>query len=72
MAETIVNMTKKEFTQILSDVVEQKMSEILGDPDEGFVLKENIRKRLLRQRKAVQKGERGDDFETVVKQLSLK
>lgn len=72
MAETIANMTKKEFTRILSDVVEQKMIEILGDPDEGFVLKENVRKRLLRQKKAVAKGERGDDFETVVKHLSLK
>ena len=72
MAEIIANMTKKEFTQVLSDVLEQKMIELLGDPDEGLVLKETIRKRLLRQKKAVLKGERGEDFETLVKKLSLK
>ncbi|MCL5029115.1 MAG: hypothetical protein M1480_08865 [Bacteroidetes bacterium] len=72
MAETISNMTKKEFTQILSDVVEKKIIELFGDPDEGLVLKENMRKRLLRQKKAVRKGNLGDDFETVAKRLSLK
>jgi hypothetical protein len=72
MNEIIANMTKKEFTQILSEVVEQKIIELLGDPDEGLVLKENIRKRLLKQKQAVSKGEHGDDFETVVKRLSMK
>ncbi len=32
--------------------------ELLGDPDEGQVLKDNFRKRLIRQKKAVSKGER--------------
>ncbi len=72
MTETIANMTKKEFKQILSDVVEQKMIELFGDPDDGLVLKENMSKRLTRQKKAVMKGERGDDFEALVKHLSLK
>jgi len=60
MASTIAQMTKKEFTQILSAVVEQKLTELLGDPDEGLVLKENMRKRLVRQKQAVLAGERGD------------
>lgn len=72
MASTIAQMTKKEFTQILSNVVEQKLLELLGDPDERLVLKENMRKRLLRQKQAVFAGERGEDFKMVVKRLGLK
>jgi hypothetical protein len=45
--------------------------ELLGDPDEGQVLKENFRKRLIRQKKAVSKGERGEDFAETRKRFRL-
>jgi hypothetical protein len=64
-------MTKKEFAQILSTVVEQKLVELYGDPDEGLAIKEHLRKRLIRQKKAVAKGERGIALADVVKQLGL-
>jgi hypothetical protein len=57
MSTSVAQMTKKELAQMLSTVVEQKLIELLGDPDEGLVLKENFRKRLIRQKKAVSKGE---------------
>lgn len=62
MSTSVAQMTKKELAQMLSTVVEQKLIELLGDPDERQVLKENFRKRLIRQKKAVSKGERGEDF----------
>jgi hypothetical protein len=34
---TLGQMTKKEFTKILSNVVEQKLVELYGDPDEGLL-----------------------------------
>lgn len=71
MSGTIVHMTKKEFAQMLSTVVEQKLVELFGDPDDGFVLKETLRRRLSRQGKAVAKGARGDDFVAVRKRLGL-
>ena len=71
MASTILHMTKQEFAQMLSTVVEEKLVELFGDPDEGLVLKENLRRRLVRQKKAVAKGERGEDFAAVVKRLAL-
>lgn len=71
MSSTIAQMTKKEFAQMISTVVEQKLVELFGDPDDGLVLRENLRKRLIRQKKAVAKGERGDDFSTVRKRLGL-
>ena len=71
MASTVAQMTKKEFSQMLSNVVEQKLIELFGDPDEGLTLKENFRKRLLRQKKAVAGGRRGEDFNAVSKRLGL-
>lgn len=71
MPATIAHMTKKEFAQMLSTVVEQKLVELFGDPDDGLVLKEALRRRLIRQTNGVAKGERGEDFLTVRKRLGL-
>jgi len=54
---------------MLSNVVEQKLVELLGDPDEGLELKASLRKRLIRQKKAVAMGERGEDFSETRKRL---
>jgi hypothetical protein len=69
---TIDQMTKKEFTRILSSVVEQKLVELYGDPDDGLIMKDQLRKRLLGQKKATAKGDRGKDFASIVKQLGLR
>jgi hypothetical protein len=69
MSTSVAQMTKKELAQMLSTVVEQKLIELLGDPDEGLALKENVRKRLIRQKKAVAKGERGVGFSEVRRRL---
>jgi len=71
MPSMVVHMSKKEFAQVVSAAVEQKLVELFGDPDDGLVLKDGLHKRLVRQRKAVAKGERGDDFTAVRKRLGL-
>jgi hypothetical protein len=71
MPSVIVHISKKEFVQLVSTAVEQKLVELFGDPDEGLVLKESLRKRLIGQRKSVAKGDRGFDFIAVRKQLGL-
>jgi hypothetical protein len=64
-------MSKKELTQVISTVVEQKLLELFGDPDEDLSMRDNLRKRLIRQKKAVAKGERGVELSVVRKQLGL-
>lgn len=59
MSTTVAQMSKQELTQIISNAVEQKLVELFGDPDEGLTMKANMRKRLLRQRRRVARGERG-------------
>ncbi|MFA6597045.1 MAG: hypothetical protein WCS69_04920 [Ignavibacteriaceae bacterium] len=68
---TLAQMTKKEFTEILSNVVEQKLIELYGDPDEGLIIKDRLRKRLVLQKKATSKGDRGVDLSSAMKQLGL-
>ena len=71
MSSTVAQMSKRELTHIISNAVEKKLIELFGDPDEDLLIKENIRKRLLRQKKAVAKGERGIDLKSIRKQLGL-
>ena len=71
MGKTVADMTTTELRQLVSSVVEEKLMQLLGDPDEGLVLRENVRKRLLRQKRAVSKGERGESLQTVARRLKL-
>ena len=71
MPTTVARMSKKELTQVISNVVEQKLIELFGDPDEDLSMRDTLRKRLIRQKKAVARGERGVELSTVRKQLGL-
>jgi len=71
MSSTVAQMSKRELTQIISNAVEAKLVELFGDPDDGLQMKESLRKRLLRQKRAVAKGDRGTDLTSIRKQLSL-
>ena len=69
MAATVARMTKHELKEIIESTVEQKLLELLGDPDQGLVLKKTVKDRLLRQRKAVASGQRGESLSVIVKRL---
>ena len=71
MSSTVVQVSKQELAQIISNVVEQKLVELFGDPDDGLTMKQNLRKRLLRQKRAVEKGDRGIDLSSFRKHLGL-
>lgn len=71
MSTTVVQVSKQELTKIISNVIEQKLIELFGDPDDGLTMKQNLRKRLLRQKRAVEKGERGVELSSIRKHLGL-
>jgi len=71
MSATVAQMSKDELTDIIATTVEQKLLELIGDPDEGLQIRQSVRERLLRQKKAVAAGERGEAFEDVVRRLGL-
>ncbi len=39
MAATVAKMTKHELREIIESTVEQKLLELLRDPDQGLILK---------------------------------
>ncbi len=71
MSSRVGQMTPEELKEMIGAVVEQKLLDVLGDPDEGLVMVEALRRRLLRQKKAVSAGERGEAFEDVVARAGL-
>ena len=70
MATKVAQMTKSELQEMIETTVEQKLLELLGDPDEGLRLKKLVRDRLLRQKQAVAAGERGKPLKEVLRQTS--
>jgi len=68
---TIAEMTTDELKRMIEEIFEQKLLELVGDPDEGLPIRKALRDRLLRQKKAVARGERGERFDEVVQRLGL-
>ena len=66
MTNKVAQMTKEELKEMMETLNEQKLLELLGDPDEGLEIRKKVRDRLLRQKKTVAAGERGEPFEDVV------
>jgi DNA-binding GntR family transcriptional regulator len=71
MTVSVAQMSRDELREMIEVTLEQKLLELLGDPDEGLEIRESVRERLLRQQKAVAAGERGEPFEDIVRQLGL-
>ncbi len=71
MSGTVAQMSKDELKEMIAVTVEEKLLELLGDPDEGLEIKKSVRDRLLRQMKTVAAGERGEPFKDVVRRLGL-
>jgi len=73
--QTVAQMSQAEFRKMLEEVVEttveQKLLELLGDPDEGMEIREAVQERLLRQREEVATGRYGRSFDDVAKELGL-
>lgn len=44
---TLKDLSVEDFRALIGDVVEEKLRELLGDPDEGLELRPEVRERLL-------------------------
>ena len=54
--ETVAQMAKEELREMIATLIEQRLLELVGDPDEGLPIRKTLRDRLLRQKKAAQRG----------------
>ena len=71
MSAKVAELTVDELTQVVQAAVEQKLIEMLGDPDEGLELREEIKARLRRSLEAEQSGVQGIPAQEVAAQLDL-
>ena len=62
MPTKILKINKSELIELIDHAVEQKLLELLGDPDAGLKIKKTLHARLLRQKRSVAKGLRWQDF----------
>jgi len=71
MAKTVAEMTAGELKDMMGELIEEKLLQILGDPDEGLEIHESLRSRLRAQQQEVAAGARGEAFEDVARRLGL-
>ena len=68
---SVAQMTRDQFREMIEGIVERKLVELLGDPDEGLPIRKSAHDRLLRQKRQVARGVRGEPFDDVVRRLRL-
>ena len=71
MSTRVAELSVDEFKQVIEATVEQKLLEMLGDPDEGLELQEEIKTRLRRALEVNQKGIRGIPAQEAAARLDL-
>lgn len=64
-------LTMEQLKALVEEMIEAKLEEYLGDPDEGLELREEVKARLMDSLAAVERGEKGIPLEQVVKKLGL-
>jgi len=70
VSRTVAQMTEQELRALVGEVVEEKLAELVHDPDEGLELVPELRARLERQMEQVRAGERGVPLEDILTSLS--
>lgn len=68
---TIGDLTVDQFKALMREVVIQTFTEMLGDPDEGLELREDIKVKILQSLSAVKEGEKIIPAEEVASKLGL-
>jgi len=70
--KTVGQMTVRELERVVNKVVEEKLYELIGDPDQGLELRESVKKRLRRSLREEGKRKPGIPAQQVAKHLVLR
>ena len=66
----VKELSVEQLKTLIQETVEEKLYEILGDPDQGLELKDEVRDRL-KQSLVVRDRDRGIPIEQVARELGL-
>jgi len=67
----IAELTVEELKALIDETVEAKLEELMGDPDYGLELREEVKERLRDSLAAVERGEKPVSMEEVAVRLGL-
>ncbi len=67
----VTELSVEQLKALIEEMIEEKLQDYLGDPDEGLELREEVRTRLEESLAAVRRGEKGIPIEEVAKKLGL-
>lgn len=67
----VKELTVEQLKALIQEAVEEKLEELLGDPDRGLALREEVRERLCKSMAAMERGETGIPIGQVAKELGL-
>ena len=67
----VTDLSIEELKVLIGEVVEEKLQEILGDPDWGLELKADVQQRLERSLADLSQGKRGIPSQQVAQKLGL-
>ena len=70
--KTVGRMTVHELERVVEKVIEGKLYELIGDPDQGLLLRESVKRRLRRTLREEKKGKPGIPAKEVAKRLGLR
>lgn len=65
MSTTVAEMSVAELREIIDEILQEKLEEIIGDPDEGLAIRPEVREQLLRQMERVRDGDLGVPLENL-------
>lgn len=74
-SKTVAEMSQAELRELLEAVLEEsfqrKLLEILSDPDVGLEIRKAVEEKLLRQKQAVSRGQRGRSLDELIREIDL-
>ena len=67
----VKELSVEQLKALIQEAVEEKLQEILDDPDQGLEVREEVKERLKRSLIATERGEGGIPIGQVVKETGL-
>lgn len=71
MVTKVIELTLEQLKVLVDGLVEDKIEQMLGDPDKGLEVKPDVLRELKASLAAARRGKRGIPLEQLAKELGL-
>ena len=71
MVTKVNELTIDQLKALINELIDEKLEQILNDPDEGLILQEEFGKKLKASLSAVHQGKRGVTLEKIANDLGF-